>query len=126
MAKIKFFKVAALPGTPVADAVYYVQETGNKVSLYVTDSSGVAHGIAFPADVDTYVASGVESGGTLTLTMNDASTVSIDLSGLLDDTNKYLASGAVSGDTMTLTLSDSSTVDVDVSSLHSQWQSTEW
>jgi hypothetical protein len=40
MADVRFFKVTALPGTPVANAIYYVQN-GNYIDQYVTDSAGV-------------------------------------------------------------------------------------
>lgn len=41
MAEIKHFKVTTLPGSPVADAFYYI-ENGDYAEAYLTDSSGVA------------------------------------------------------------------------------------
>jgi hypothetical protein len=41
MADVKFFKVTTLPATPVANAIYYVQN-GSYIDQYVTDSAGVA------------------------------------------------------------------------------------
>jgi hypothetical protein len=67
------------------------------------------------------ITSGAVSGTTLTLTRDDATTIDVDVSSLLDnidtDTNTYVTSGSVSGNTLTLTLNDASTVDIDVSSL---------
>lgn len=51
MAQVKFFKVTSLPGTPVANAVYFVY-TGETVDgdavteMYVTDSSGGVKAVA--------------------------------------------------------------------------------
>lgn len=44
MAAVKFYKVTSLPGTPVANAIYFVQN-GDYAETYVTDSSGVAKGV---------------------------------------------------------------------------------
>jgi hypothetical protein len=69
----------------------------------------------FLDNTDVHVASGAMSGSNLTLTMNDASTVVVDLSSLIEDT--FVASGAVAGTDLTLTMNDASTVVIDVTSL---------
>ena len=60
-------------------------------TIYTTDVS------ALNIDTNTTVASGAVAGDTLTLTMDDASTVDIDVTTLNVDTNNYVVSGAVVG-----------------------------
>lgn len=42
MAKLKFFKVSSLPGTLQSNAIYFVDKSGNRTDMYVTNNSGVA------------------------------------------------------------------------------------
>ena len=64
------------------------------------------------------VVSGAIVGTDLILTRDDASTITVDATTLIDNTNlARVVSGVVSGNTMTLTRDDSTTFDVDVSSL---------
>ena len=42
MAKVKFFKVSSLPGTLQSNAIYFVDISGNRTDMYVTNNSGVA------------------------------------------------------------------------------------
>lgn len=69
-------------------------------------------------DTNTHISSGAVSGNTLTITLNDASTVDIDVSSLLDDTTNTLSSGVLNGNVITFTREDSTTFDVDVTNLY--------
>ena len=51
MAKTKFFKVATLPATPVANAFYFV-ENGNYAESYLTNNTGVAKMVGNSAMID--------------------------------------------------------------------------
>lgn len=65
------------------------------------------------------VASGTVSGSTLTLTLEDGSTVDVDVNTLVEtNVDTYVASAAYASGTITLTMSDSTTVGIDVSSLN--------
>ena len=57
------------------------------------------------------------SGSNLILTMDDATTVTVDASSLAIDENVTVTSGAVSGTDLILTLSDSTTITIDASTL---------
>ncbi len=55
MAKLSFYKVNALPGSPVADAVYFVANSGI-AETYVTDSSGTAKQVGNSAMIEAKIA----------------------------------------------------------------------
>ena len=57
MAALNFFKVTTLPGTLVADSVYFVLN-GSYAETYVTDSSGVGKSVGNTAMIQA-VASGI-------------------------------------------------------------------
>jgi hypothetical protein len=56
MALIKHFKETALPGTPVADSIYYVADANPLyMQLYVTSTAGIARRIPTIADITTLI-----------------------------------------------------------------------
>lgn len=57
---VKFFKVASLPVSPVADALYFV-ENGQYAEAYVTDSAGVAKKLGNTSMIEN-IASVVDGG----------------------------------------------------------------
>lgn len=63
------------------------------------------------------VVSGVVTGDDLTLTLNDSTAVTIDVTTLNVDTDNSVSSGAISGTDLVLTMSDASTVTVDIQTL---------
>ncbi len=65
MAAISFHKVAALPSTPIPNAVYFVA-SGDFASVFVTDSAGVAR----PVDGTGYVFTQVSPALTWTVNHN--------------------------------------------------------
>lgn len=60
MASVKFYKVSTLPGSLVADALYFV-ENGGYAESYITDSSGVAKSIGNSAMINSLVTSAVST-----------------------------------------------------------------
>ena len=57
---VKFFKVTSLPGSLVADALYFV-ENGQYAEAYVTDSAGVAKKLGNTSMIEN-IASHVDGG----------------------------------------------------------------
>lgn len=64
MAKLKFLKVATMPGSLVADAFYFV-ENGTYAESYVTDDAGVAHAIGNTAMINSLISSALSSSNAL-------------------------------------------------------------
>lgn len=54
MAAVKFFKVLELPAEPEANAFYFVQN-GDFAEHYLTDTSGVAHGVGNSEFIESIV-----------------------------------------------------------------------
>ena len=79
------------------------------------DTRSVSHGASGGGGAGNPVTSGAVSGNTLTLTLDDASTVDINVAALVDA--NPVASGAVSGTDLVLTLDDASTVTIDATDL---------
>lgn len=68
MALLKVFKETVLPGTPVADAIYYITDANaSYVQMYVTSTAGVARRIPTSADTSAQItaAMGAFSKGTV-------------------------------------------------------------
>lgn len=69
------FKVASLPGTLVANAIYYVSVAGNSnlLEVYVTNNTGAAaRHVMSEADVAGMISSAMSGGGSLTIVDNIA------------------------------------------------------
>jgi len=79
--------------------------TQQSIKAYVDSNSGAGNPVV----------SGAVSGSTLTLTLDDASTVDVNVAALIDA--NPVVSGAVSGTNLVLTLDDASTVTIDATTL---------
>ena len=69
------------------------------------------------ASDDTFVNGFTLSGDDLTLTLNDSTSYTVDITSLGVDTNNFVASGTLSGSDLILTMDDATTVTVDASGL---------
>jgi hypothetical protein len=68
MALLKVFKETALPGTLVADAVYYVTDPNTAyVQIYVTSTTAVARRIPTTADITTLINNAMAGAGQITV-----------------------------------------------------------
>ncbi len=101
------------------DDALYVKPIRNQAgpsTLFYDSSSGeITFHTNSSDNVNLASASLDASSKVLTLTLTDSSSVSVDLSSLMDDT--ATSSGSVSGTNLVLTKNDGSTVSIDISSL---------
>ena len=99
---------------PATNIVVANDGTNNDGSIATLTALANAISAVLPAEL--HVVSGVVAGNNLTLTLNDASTVVIDVTTLAAD--KFVVSATLSGaNILTLTLNDASVVTVDLSAL---------
>lgn len=94
MAQVKFYKVTSLPGTPVANAVYFVY-TGETVDgdpvaeMYVTDSSGGVKAVANTDIINALIIAQLSAMSNMELvadiTVRDALTPTANMMALVAD-----------------------------------------
>lgn len=72
--------------------------------------------VGFASD-DTYVSGFILSGDDLTLSLNDGTSYTVDVTTLGVDENKFVDSGAINGTDLELTMNDSSVVVVDMQNM---------
>ena len=73
--------------------------------------------VGFASNPDTFVNGFTLSGNDLTITLNDSTSYTVDVTSLGVDTNNFVASGTLTGSDLVLTMDDSTTVTVDASAL---------
>jgi parallel beta-helix repeat protein len=69
------------------------------------------------ASNDVYVSGFVLSGDDLTLSLNDGTSYTVDVTTLGVDENKFVSSGAINGSDLELTMNDSSVLTIDMSNM---------
>ena len=118
-------------GTEAGETGFLIDESGNKFvseelnsviqqsdgTFLSVDTRSVSHGTGGGGGAGNPVTEGAVSGNTMTLTLDDLTTVDIDVTSLAGGAGNPVVSGAVSGSTLTLTLDDASTVDINVAAL---------
>ena len=88
------------------------------LNLAVAQLNGVfTNTVGFASSPDTFVNGFTLSGDDLTLTLNDSTSYTVDVTSLGVDTNNFVSSGTLSGSDLILTMDDSTTVTIDASSL---------
>lgn len=99
------------PGT------YAITIDGSDIVLSITTLAGTTEVSRQPLGIasDTYVVSGAYANEVLTLTLSDATTVTIPL--VVAGTDTYSVSGAYNANNIRITLNDSSFFDIDVSGI---------
>lgn len=71
MAALNFYKVTSLPGTLVANSVYFV-ENGDYAETYVTDTAGVAKGVGNSTMITAIAAGGGSAASQVEVVANIA------------------------------------------------------
>ena len=88
MAKLKFIKATTMPGSPEADAFYFI-ENGTFAESYVTDDAGVAKGIGNTAMINNLISAALSSANALevvaTIAARDALTLVSNTMVLVED-----------------------------------------
>ena len=83
----------------------------------IAQLNGVFENTVGFASNDNYVTDFVLAGNDLTITLQDSTSYTVDITTLGVDENKFVSSGAVNGTDLELTMNDASVITIDISNM---------